>query len=78
MEWIKSHTEFFFIPLIYIALALLDRYKVLDNYVMQIILLSGINIIMTLSVNLVNGMTGQSTMGHAGFMSVGAYSAAFI
>ena len=36
----------------------------------------GINIILAVSLNLVNGYTGQFSLGHAGFMSVGAYTAA--
>jgi len=38
----------------------------------------GINIILAVSLNLVNGYTGQFSLGHAGFMSVGAYSAAAV
>jgi branched-chain amino acid transport system permease protein len=45
-------------------------------YYYQIILFSGINIILAVSLNLVNGYTGQFSLGHAGFMSVGAYAAA--
>ena len=37
-----------------------------------------INIILALSLNLVNGFTGQFSIGHAGFMAVGAYTSAFL
>ena len=37
------------------------------------ILIIGINIIMSASLNLINGYTGQFSLGHAGFMAVGAY-----
>ena len=37
------------------------------------LLLIGINIIMAASLNLINGYTGQFSLGHAGFMAVGAY-----
>jgi branched-chain amino acid transport system permease protein len=33
----------------------------------------GVNIILAVSLNIVNGMTGQFSIGHAGFMAVGAY-----
>ncbi len=33
-----------------------------------------INIILAVSLNLINGFTGQLSLGHAGFMAVGAYS----
>jgi branched-chain amino acid transport system permease protein len=39
---------------------------------------SGINAILASSLNLVNGFTGQFSMGHAGFMSVGGYASAFL
>src|SRR5277367_3311591 len=38
----------------------------------------GINIILAVSLNLINGHTGQFSLGHAGFMAVGAYTAASI
>lgn len=37
--------------------------------------LVGVNIILAVSLNVVNGMTGQFSIGHAGFMAVGAYIA---
>ncbi|MEY2878796.1 MAG: hypothetical protein RLZZ15_1176 [Verrucomicrobiota bacterium] len=38
----------------------------------------GINIILAVSLNLVNGYTGQFSLGHAGFMAVGAYLSAAV
>jgi branched-chain amino acid transport system permease protein len=38
----------------------------------------GINIILAVSLNLVNGFTGQFSIGHAGFMAVGGYVAGAI
>src|SRR5579863_5637211 len=38
----------------------------------------GINIILAVSLNLINGYAGQFSLGHAGFMAVGAYTAAVI
>ena len=37
-----------------------------------------INVILAVSLNLINGYTGQFSLGHAGFMAVGAYTAAVI
>ncbi|MBV9470527.1 MAG: branched-chain amino acid ABC transporter permease [Abitibacteriaceae bacterium] len=48
----------------------------LNPYYLDIINLAGINIILAVSLNLINGITGQFSLGHAGFMAVGAYSAA--
>ncbi len=50
--------------------------SLIGPYYYDIILSIGINIILAVSLNLVNGYTGQFSLGHAGFMSVGAYSAA--
>lgn len=47
--------------------------NVLGAYPQTILALTGINIILAVSLNLVNGFTGQFSMGHAGFMAVGAY-----
>ncbi|HEV2096381.1 MAG TPA: branched-chain amino acid ABC transporter permease [Chthoniobacterales bacterium] len=50
----------------------------MDQYVREIILTIGINIILAVSLNLVNGYTGQFSLGHAGFMAIGAYFSAAI
>ncbi|WP_110956367.1 branched-chain amino acid ABC transporter permease [Anaerosinus massiliensis] len=42
------------------------------------LILIAINIIMAASLNLINGYTGQFSLGHAGFMAVGAYMSAII
>lgn len=51
---------------------------ILNGYYIQVMMFAGINIMMTASLNLVNGFTGQFCIGHAGFMSLGAYGAAVI
>lgn len=38
----------------------------------------GIAMIMAVSLNIVNGLTGQFSIGHAGFMTLGGYTAAFL
>lgn len=50
----------------------------MDPYYFTILMYSGVNITLAVSLNLVNGFTGQFSMGHAGFMSVGGYISAFI
>jgi branched-chain amino acid transport system permease protein len=45
------------------------------TYLLSII---GVNIILAVSLNIVNGMTGQFSIGHAGFMAVGAYLAGVV
>ena len=49
---------------------------VIGAYRYQILGLVGINIILAVSLNLINGYTGQFSIGHAGFYAVGAYTSA--
>ncbi len=53
---------------------LLDRF--LNPYYYQVLVLIGINVILAVSLNLINGFTGLFSIGHAGFMATGAYGAA--
>jgi len=50
----------------------------INPYYSRILLLAGINIILAVSLNLINGFTGQFSIGHAGFMAVGAYMGAVV
>ncbi len=50
----------------------------ISPYILQVICLAGINIILAVSLNLINGFTGQFSIGHAGFMAIGAYASAFL
>src|SRR5580765_1737969 len=47
-------------------------------YFARVIMLAGINVILAVSLNLITGFTGQFSIGHAGFMAVGAYSSAYL
>lgn len=49
-----------------------------NRYYLGIVIDVGINIILAVSLNLINGHTGQFSLGHAGFMAVGGYTAASI
>jgi branched-chain amino acid transport system permease protein len=50
----------------------------LDPYYLDVLTKIGINVTLAVSLNLINGYTGQFSLGHAGFMAVGAYAAAAI
>ncbi|HXT40060.1 MAG TPA: branched-chain amino acid ABC transporter permease [Candidatus Angelobacter sp.] len=50
----------------------------INPYFLDVTITVGINIILAVSLNLINGYTGQFSLGHAGFMSVGAYAAAVV
>ncbi|MEP6757551.1 MAG: branched-chain amino acid ABC transporter permease, partial [Chthonomonadales bacterium] len=48
----------------------------LQDYYMNVLILCGIYVILAVSLNLINGITGQFSIGHAGFYAVGAYTGA--
>jgi len=50
----------------------------INPYYYDILISIGINIILATSLNLVNGYTGQFSLGHAGFMAAGAYGSAWL
>ena len=52
------------------------RFRLLRGMDHRVLVLCSINVILALSLNLVNGITGQFSIGHAGFMAVGAYASA--
>ncbi|MEZ0536038.1 branched-chain amino acid ABC transporter permease [Caldicellulosiruptoraceae bacterium PP1] len=59
---------------IYTIITLLMHFGVIDDYVKLNIFLILINIMLAVSLNLINGITGQFSLGHAGFMAIGAYT----
>ncbi|MBL8920097.1 MAG: branched-chain amino acid ABC transporter permease [Myxococcaceae bacterium] len=44
-----------------------------SEYFVYLASLVGVNVVLAVSLNIINGMTGQFSIGHAGFMAVGAY-----
>lgn len=64
----------FFAVLAIVLPTLLIKIGIIDAYTAQIITLGGINAILAISVNIVCGITGQLSLGQAGFMAIGAYS----
>lgn len=50
----------------------------LNTYYLRIVQLMGIYIMLTVSLNLPNGFTGDFSLGHAAFMAIGGYSAAVL
>ncbi len=49
-----------------------------DPYFLQILVNIGIAIILALGLNVITGLTGQLSLGHAAFMSVGAFASAIL
>ena len=62
-------------PLVAVLLlaALVELVVPSGSYGEKILFDIGINVLLAVSLNLVNGFTGQFSMGHAGFMALGAY-----
>lgn len=78
VKFLKENKSIIIIVLIYIVLQIAYNAKLINSYYMQLMLFAGINIIMTVSLNIVNGFTGQFSIGQAGFMAVGGYASAII
>ena len=81
MNWkrlLKSAYPAAIVIALYFLTMLLLKVGLFNKYYIQVMMFAGINIMMTASLNLVNGFTGQFCIGHAGFMSLGAYGAAII
>jgi len=51
---------------------------IFDSYIIRIINLCGIYVTLSLSLNLIYGFTGLFSLGHAGFMAMGAYTTALL
>ncbi|WP_373999724.1 branched-chain amino acid ABC transporter permease [Bdellovibrio bacteriovorus] len=49
----------------------------INAYFQLILLFALVNCLLSMSLNLVNGYTGQFSLGHAGFMAIGAYFSAY-
>ena len=56
----------------------LVTFKIVTNYFGGIVILTCIMIIMATSLNIVAGFLGEMALGHAGFMAIGAYTAASV
>lgn len=64
--------------LIYLLVQFLINMGIIDSYLQLNITIIGINIILAVSLNLITGFTGQFSLGHAAFMSIGAYTSAIL
>ena len=74
----KSYISYAAVPIIFVLVQMFYHIGLLNSYWYQIIQLACINGIVAMSLNLVNGITGQFSLGQAGFMSVGAYTSAML
>ena len=75
---INSRAKRFLILAILLAAGVSYFSAEFNRYYLGVAIDVGINIILAVSLNLINGHTGQFSLGHAGFMAVGGYTAAAI
>lgn len=64
--------------LTFVIIQLLISTNIITDYLQATLVTICINIILAVSLNLITGFTGQFSLGHAGFMSIGAYVCAII
>jgi len=72
----RGKEKLFLLLAIIAAIGLSYASTAFNRYYLGIAIDEGINIILAVSLNLINGHTGQFSLGHAGFMAVGGYLAA--
>ena len=79
MEREKSIRRVLTIAACLMAMSLLVLFSfIFDSYQLRIVNLCGIYITLALSLNLIYGFTGLFSLGHAGFMAIGAYTTALL
>jgi branched-chain amino acid transport system permease protein len=66
------------IALVIIAAFVFAADKAFSSFALRIFNLCGIYIVLALSLNLINGFTGLFSLGHSGFMALGAYVSALL
>lgn len=66
------------IVLIYVLITVLMSAGLLNRQYTSLLVPIAINIILAVSLNLITGFLGELSLGHAGFMSIGAYVGALI
>jgi branched-chain amino acid transport system permease protein len=69
----RRHGLRFLAAFLFLLLLGLSRMAWLDSYTQLVLMFIGVNIILSTSLNLINGYMGEFSCGHAGFMAVGAY-----
>lgn len=73
-KWGNFLLEVIFLVALFTLVQYLITTGILNRYYQINLTLMGVNIILAVSLNLINGFTGQLSLGHAGFMAIGAYA----
>lgn len=69
----RSKVVLFATLIVMLLLIVFSKFKIINNYTQSVIMFICVNMIMSSSLNIVNGYMGEFSCGHAGFMAVGAY-----
>jgi branched-chain amino acid transport system permease protein len=77
-KWIKIGSEVLILASLFTLVQYLITAGLLNQYYQINLTSMCINVILAVSLSLINGFTGQLSLGHAGFMAVGAYVSVII
>jgi len=77
-RWLSLARKWAVLLMIYVIVQVLISANIINDYIFSTFVTVCINIILAVSLNLITGFTGQFSLGHAGFMSIGAYTCALI
>ncbi len=72
--WREHKAKLVLLGVVLLALGMTFVQPYINQYILLIIVYVGINITLSVSLGLINGFTGQFSLGHAGFMAIGAYT----
>jgi len=75
---VRKYSLTFLAGLVFVLIVGLSWTGSLSSYAQLVIMFIGVNIIMSASLNLVNGYMGEFSCGHAGFMAIGAYTTSLV
>jgi len=78
VKWLSPAGKLVALLLALVIVQVLISTNIINDYIFATFVTIGINIILAVSLNLITGFTGQFSLGHAGFMSIGAYTCAII
>ena len=66
------------LAVLFFVIQFMIKERIITAYMRSNLYWIGIYIILGLSLNMIIGITGQLSLGHAGFMSIGAFAAAVV
>jgi branched-chain amino acid transport system permease protein len=72
------HSRWIFFAVVLASFAFTFIEDAINPYFFQVFIYVGISIILASSLSLINGFAGQFSLGHAGFMAIGAYTSAYL